>query len=298
MRSSPGVSHRVATPRPQLFPVHRTRAPFGAGRGQQRIFSLRHSSPALSTAIPRVVNTSARLVPSIIHRPASAPVDDPQPACDRAPDTRPPETQRLSLCKGKAEREPAVTGGLVIPEQAKRSLASPVGIRDMAMGSKRAAIRVAWSACRPSCAWRPRTEAHTLRRPTSVGYRRGGSSRGAPGCRSTRLICHSTSSTSRSQYPRHRTPSPAARRPEAATAAWRAAPSGHRLSVRSGYRKRPRATTGSPSRSLPPDVFEWSRRSLGTLWGGLVKSPSKGGDDGRGWRPGTGGVGEGRQRHS
>jgi hypothetical protein len=58
-------------------------------------------------------------------------------------DTRPPETQRLSLCKGKAEREPAVTGGLVMREQGKRTLASPVGIRDTAMGSKRAAIRVA-----------------------------------------------------------------------------------------------------------------------------------------------------------
>ena len=33
-------------------------------------------------------------------------------------------------------------------EQAKRFLASPVGIRDMATGSQRAAIRVAWSACR------------------------------------------------------------------------------------------------------------------------------------------------------
>jgi hypothetical protein len=57
-----------------------------------------------------------------------------------------------------------------------------------------------------------------------------------------------------SQYPRHRTPSPAAQRPEAATAAWPAAPSGHRLSVCRGYRRRPGSTTGPPARSLPPDT--------------------------------------------
>jgi hypothetical protein len=64
------------------------------------------------------------------------------------PDTRPPETQRLSLCKGKAEREPAVTGGLVMHEQGRRALVSSIGIRDMATGSKRAAVYAAWPACR------------------------------------------------------------------------------------------------------------------------------------------------------
>ena len=54
-------------------------------------------------------------------------------------------------------------------DQAKRFLASPVGIREIAMGSKRAAIRVAWSACQgPSCAC---SELRKLTlRPASVGY--------------------------------------------------------------------------------------------------------------------------------
>lgn len=212
MRSSPGVSHRVATPRPQLFPVHRTRAPFGAGRGQQRIFSLRHLSPALSTAIPRVVNTSARLVPSIIHRPTSAPVDDPQPACDRAPDTRPPETQRLSLCKGKAEREPAVTGGLVMHEQAKRSHASPVGIRDIGTGSKRAAIRAAWSACRDLPALGSQLRKLTLQASSSrLPARQVSPGRALVQVHPATLPLGLV--TPCSQCPRRRTPLPAPRRP-------------------------------------------------------------------------------------
>lgn len=76
------------------------------------------------------------------------PLTAPNPRAIVLPDTRPPETQRLSLCKGKAEREPAVTGGLVSHDQDKRSHASPVRVRDVGTGSKRAAIRVAWSACR------------------------------------------------------------------------------------------------------------------------------------------------------
>ena len=41
--------------------------------------------------------------------------------------------------RGRQSANPRITGGLVIPEQAKRSLASPVGIRDTLTGSKRAA---------------------------------------------------------------------------------------------------------------------------------------------------------------
>jgi hypothetical protein len=58
-------------------------------------------------------------------------------------------------------------------DQAKRSLLRPIGIRDMATGSKRAANRIAWSACGPS----PLT-AMTGARPAaasiSPGYRLGG----------------------------------------------------------------------------------------------------------------------------
>ena len=118
----------------------------------------------------------------------------------------------------------------------------------MATGSKRAAIRLAWSACPGTFRSLAATYASSScggQHP--VGYRRGRSCR-APSCRYTR---RPAARPRRPAFavPRNRTPPPAARRPEAATAAWRAAPSGHRLSVCSGYRKRPRATTGSPARS-------------------------------------------------
>jgi hypothetical protein len=45
------------------------------------------------------------------------------PSCSRH---ETPGEQRLSLCKGKAEREPAVTGGLVSHQQGKRSPTAPV----------------------------------------------------------------------------------------------------------------------------------------------------------------------------
>src|SRR4029453_4132462 len=48
---------------------------------------------------------------------------------------------------------------------------------------------------------------------------------------------------------------------------------------------------------VAPDVLNGAA-GRGDTWGGLVSSPSKGGGHGRGWRPSTGGVGEGRQRHS
>ena len=71
------------------------------------------------------------------------PLTAPNPRAIVLPDTRPPETQRLSLCKGKAEREPAVTGGLVSSVQAKRSRAAPLGTWDTPTGSKRAATPAA-----------------------------------------------------------------------------------------------------------------------------------------------------------
>jgi hypothetical protein len=57
----------------------------------------------------------------------------PNPHAIVLPDTRPPETQRLSLCKGKAEREPAVTGGLVSSEQASHIAAARLSIPTVAV---------------------------------------------------------------------------------------------------------------------------------------------------------------------
>src|SRR5829696_4761848 len=121
--------------------------------------------------------------------------------------------------RGRQSANPRITGGLVIHEQAKRSPAQPVGIRNTPTGSKRAVtLSLDLLTGRPR-ALAATYEARTLRRPTLVGYRRGGSSRRAPGCRSTRLICLV----------------------DLVDLAF-AVPS-------------------------PPDVFEWSRGSLGTLWG-------------------------------
>jgi hypothetical protein len=181
-------------------------------------------------------------------------------------------------------------------DQAKRSYANLFGIRNTPTGSKRAAIRVAWSAC-----WDlPRLAAmyggsHTgsanISRLARGGRLAGRRDAGTPGTAigPRRPRVRST---------RNRTPSPAARRPEAATAAWRAAPSVHRLSVRSGIasgrvRRLDRQHDRCHRTSLNGAAGRW-----GHFGGGLVSSPSKGGDDGRGWRPGTGGVGESRQRHS
>jgi hypothetical protein len=44
----------------------------------------------------------------------------PNPRAIVLDDTRPPEIRRNPLCKGKAEREPEFTGGLVSHEQGKR----------------------------------------------------------------------------------------------------------------------------------------------------------------------------------
>jgi hypothetical protein len=64
----------------------------------------------------------------------------PNPRAIVLDDTRPPERQRLSLCKGKAEREPANHRGSREFYQGKRSRPGPDGIRDMATGSKWAPI--------------------------------------------------------------------------------------------------------------------------------------------------------------
>jgi hypothetical protein len=73
-------------------------------------------------------------------------------------DTRPPETQRLSLCKGKAEREPEVPGGLVSCDQGKRSIpAAPTAVQRPASlllsRQPEASTTATASASRVSSAW-------------------------------------------------------------------------------------------------------------------------------------------------
>jgi hypothetical protein len=92
----------------------------------------------LSTAHPPAVNSAGRVVPKAVHRPVGGAVDGSGPACHRARRHETPGEQRLSLCKGKAEREPAVTGGLVSHHQgnAPPSLlcVAPRATMDMAIG--------------------------------------------------------------------------------------------------------------------------------------------------------------------
>jgi hypothetical protein len=99
-----------------------------------------------------------------------------------------PKLRAIELMLGREGKRANVriTGGLVSHDQAKRFLASPVGIRDMATGSKRAAICVAWSAWgEPSRVWQPRAEGHTpaatISRYRAVGRRAGRQNAGAPG---------------------------------------------------------------------------------------------------------------------
>jgi hypothetical protein len=73
----------------------------------------------LSTAPAAAVNNATGVVPNAVHRPVGRAVDGSGPACHRARRHETPGDQRLSLCKGKAEREPAVTGGLVSHEQGR-----------------------------------------------------------------------------------------------------------------------------------------------------------------------------------
>jgi hypothetical protein len=136
----------------------------------------------------------------------------------------------------------------------------------------------------------------TWRRPTAVGDGRGGSSLRVPDAGAPGRAANSTSSTPgpRSLATRlhcqllgvPRQPCMASRFP-----LWSSTQRAQR------YRRRPLATTGSPARSLPPDRLHGAAGLRGHL-DDRSSSPSSGGDDGRGWRPRPGGVGEGRQRHT
>jgi len=148
------------------------------------------------------------------------PLTAPNPRAIVLPDTRPPETQRLSLCKGKAEREPAVTGGLVSHDQAKRSRAAPVGPQVTPTGSERAAICVAWSACQGhSGDWQPGMGAHPAaasigRLPARQVVSPGAKMQVHPATLPLDLVDPAFA------VARNQAPSPVARRPEAAAAAW------------------------------------------------------------------------------
>jgi hypothetical protein len=132
------------------------------------------------------------------------------PSCSTTRDPRRDKGPRS--VRGRQSANPRITGGLVSHEQAKRSLVSSTGIRDMATGSKRAAIRVPWSACPDLPALGSQVRKLTLRRPASVGSgaaglagRPGAGPPGYPASRPRDPIF---------TVPSQRTPSPAARRPE------------------------------------------------------------------------------------
>jgi hypothetical protein len=109
--------------------------------------------------------------------------------------------------RGRQSANPRITGGLVSHDQGKRVRANPVGIRDTPTGSKRAAIPVAWSACRdPPALAATYGSSHTAAANISRLPARRVISPGARMQVPTNLPL--TSSTSRSQDPHHRTPSP------------------------------------------------------------------------------------------
>jgi hypothetical protein len=121
------VSHAAATP----CPTSRFSVSTGAGRGSEQVaagkqFCRSRGRPQettrLSTADRGAVNNTTGVVPSTVHRPVGGAVDGSGPACHGARRHEAPGEQRLSLCKGKAEREPAVTGGLVSHHQGGRFL--------------------------------------------------------------------------------------------------------------------------------------------------------------------------------
>jgi hypothetical protein len=120
--------------------------------------------------------------------------------------------------RGRQSANPRLTGGLVSHDQAKRSRASPDGIRDTPTGSKRAATPVAWPACRDLPELGSHLRKLTLasasigrlpaRQVVSVG-RQDADAAGLP----LDLVDPALA------VPRNQAPSPASRRPEAAAAA-------------------------------------------------------------------------------
>ena len=134
--ASPGVSHQVATRRPQLFPVHRTLEPVRAGRARQRNFSFKWSSPA-----------SHRVVHS---RPGSRQQPCPTLSTGQIPfaltplwtraivlATRDPRRDKGSRSvRGRQSANPRITGGLVSHDQGKRLAAGLVGHRGSLSGQQ------------------------------------------------------------------------------------------------------------------------------------------------------------------
>jgi hypothetical protein len=135
------------------------------------------------------------------------------PSCSTTRDPRRDKGPRS--VRGRQSANPRITGGLVSHEQAKRSLVRPGDLRDMATGSKRAAIRLAWSACwGPSGAWQPRTRAH----PAAANIGRLPARQVVSGAKmqAPRPPCRSTSSTRVRSSPRTRPRTPTVPRPAGA----------------------------------------------------------------------------------
>ena len=74
----------------------------------------------MSTAGPPVVNSWTAPSPGSSTGPVDRSFDAPSTRVQPCVRDGTPGTNRPSLCKGKAEREPAATGGLVSHEEGKR----------------------------------------------------------------------------------------------------------------------------------------------------------------------------------
>jgi hypothetical protein len=121
MRSSPGVSHRVVTHRPQLFPVHRAREAFQAGRGRKQIFSFIRSSPGC----PQLSGVRQHPCPTCPQGHPQAgfrrPLTHLYPRAIVLPDTRPPGYNGSRSVRGRQSANPRITGGLVSPTRGNAS---------------------------------------------------------------------------------------------------------------------------------------------------------------------------------
>jgi hypothetical protein len=114
----------------KIFGFHRTdrgSEQVAAGKEVCRSRGRPQETTGLSTAAPGTVNNATRVVPNAVHRPVGGAVDGSRPACHGARRHETPGEQRLSLCKGKAKREPALTRGLVRHEQGRYSPSLRVG---------------------------------------------------------------------------------------------------------------------------------------------------------------------------
>ena len=190
MCSSPGVSHQVATPRPQLFPVHRTSAALRSRSGRAKEFLVQAVVPSQPPGCPQPSRRRQQLRPTCPQRRPQAGERSRWRSRTRMRScsaTRDPRLrQRLTLCKGKAEREPADHRGSREPWPGQTLHRRRRQRRECGHGQQTGS-NLCRLVCLPgcSCAWQPVAEAHTatasISRSGAAGRRAERQDAGTPG---------------------------------------------------------------------------------------------------------------------